>query len=54
MLHIRVLKIVKDAIKNDNVFPPNFSGWFECADLSKGIIINWENTSLTNPKCNKQ
>jgi hypothetical protein len=54
MLHIRVLKIVKDAIKNDNVFPPNFSGWFECADLSKGIIISWENTSLTNPKCNKQ
>lgn len=54
VLHIHVLKIVKDAIRYDNVFPSNFSGWFECADLSKGIIISWENTSLTNPKCKKQ
>lgn len=51
ILHVQVLKIVKGAIRNDNIFPANFSGWFECADLNKGIIINWENTSLTNPKC---
>lgn len=33
-------------------FPDEF-GAFECADPSKGIVIGWEKTTLTNPKCYK-
>jgi hypothetical protein len=29
----------------------NFSGYFECVDNSKGLLIAWERTTITNPKC---
>lgn len=31
-------------------FPDEF-GAFECADPSKGIVVGWEKTTLTNPQC---
>lgn len=38
-----------------NVFPvqvfPDEFGAFECADPSKGVVVGWEKTTLTNPKC---
>jgi len=40
-----------------NVFPvqqfPDEFGAFECVDPSKGFVIGWEKTELTNPKCFK-
>lgn len=33
-------------------FPDEF-GAFECADPAKGIVIGWEKTTLTDPKCYK-
>lgn len=33
--------------------PDNFSGYFECADLTQGMVIGWEKAILNNPKCSK-
>jgi hypothetical protein len=32
-------------------FPPNYSGFFECADESKGTVIGWKSDTLLDPKC---
>lgn len=43
----------KSRIKN--VFPvqqfPSESCYFECVDATKGIVVGWEKTTLTNPTC---
>jgi predicted dinucleotide-binding enzyme len=40
-----------------NVFPvqqfPAEFGAFECVDPDKGVVVGWEKTTLTNPKCFK-
>lgn len=33
------------------LFPPNYTGFFECVDPDKGILINWEETTLIDPEC---
>lgn len=39
----------------EGVFPlqqfPDEFGAFECADPTKGIVVGWEKTTLTNPGC---
>jgi hypothetical protein len=41
----------------EDVFPvqqfPDEFGAFECVDPAKGIVVGWEKTQLTNPKCFK-
>ncbi len=32
-------------------FPDGFSGYFECIDPNKGIVVGWESVSLENPSC---
>jgi hypothetical protein len=34
-------------------FPPDFSGYFECADTSKGTVIGWKESTLDNPQCRR-
>lgn len=34
-----------------NEFPPDRGRYFECVDASKGEVIGWILTTLTNPKC---
>jgi len=45
----------KNRIKS--VFPiqqfPDEFGAFECVDKEKGLVVGWEKTKLTNPKCFK-
>lgn len=53
ILHVRVLNIVKGGLVNNNNFPPNYEGTFECFDASKGIVIEWKEELLINPKCRK-
>lgn len=36
---------------SQEIFPLDFSGWFECVDGSKGVVTGWEVKKLTNPKC---
>jgi hypothetical protein len=32
-------------------FPQNYTGYFECVDRNKGMVIGWEIATLDNPKC---
>ena len=46
---------LKDRLANtfqliDGGYPPN-SGWFECPDASKGVIIGWQVKTLHYPQC---
>jgi len=36
---------------DNNEYPEDFSGSFECVDLSKGIVIGWKLTTLFDPNC---
>ena len=50
---------VKEVNRVKNIFyknnfqlsPPAGSGYFECVDNTKGIVINWVRDSITNPTC---
>jgi hypothetical protein len=35
----------------NQVVPPDYSGFFECADPSKGVVVGWAEKSLDNPQC---
>lgn len=50
---ITLCNILKDVLEegNQNQFPPNYSGSFECVDPSKGVVAGWEEALLINPKC---
>jgi hypothetical protein len=39
------------AIDGGNQVPPVSGFYFECVDLSKGTVVGWEKTTITNPKC---
>jgi hypothetical protein len=36
-----------------NEYPPQQWGYFECVDPSKGIVVDWELRTVTNPKCRR-
>lgn len=44
---------VEDVLEetNQNQFPPNYTGSFECVDPSQGFVAGWEEALLINPKC---
>ena len=42
---------IEENVFQQILFPPNYTGFFECVDVSKGIIIDWEETNLTNARC---
>lgn len=50
---VNVLNIVKNSLQNENVFPPNYKGYFECYDKTRGIIVGWDSVKLDKPKCYK-
>lgn len=33
------------------MFPPQYSGIFECVDLSKGAVVGWEDADLIDARC---
>jgi len=39
--------------ETENLFPPDFFGFFECAEPDKGTIIRWEEAILENPGCSR-
>jgi hypothetical protein len=50
--------VVKSRIPNvydevKQMFPDFVAGYFECVDPSKGFVIGWTKTKLTNPKCRR-
>ncbi len=32
-------------------YPDGYSGYFECVDTERGIVIGWEEVTLENPTC---
>jgi hypothetical protein len=32
-------------------YPELYEGYFECVEEGKGVVIGWENATLTDPKC---
>ena len=48
--NIVILNIESNVFKQV-LFPPNYSGFFECADPARGIIVDWEKAELTSAKC---
>jgi hypothetical protein len=47
----KLTKMIADAIPASN-FPPHTNVYFECADSKKGIVVGWEQVSMsTQPKC---
>ena len=47
---VRYLPDVYDPQERD-YFPEGRTGWFECADPKKGIVIRWEMALLNKPNC---
>ncbi len=52
--NIKVVNRIKDAFPIDlQMYPPNYSGYFECVDTTKGYVEKWIKAELKNPKCHK-
>lgn len=39
--------------ENQTYYPSDYSGYFECADPDKGLVIGWEEAELKNPGCQR-
>lgn len=59
-INISNLQTVSESSRLNGVFqldenilnlPSNYSGYFECVDESKGVVVAWETTILNKPKC---
>lgn len=50
ILHVQVVATVPNAFQPYR-FPPLYNGPFECADPSKGVVVDWVDTLLVNAKC---
>ena len=50
-IHSVVLVSTEYNVFQQILFPPNYNGPFECADSSKGIIVDWVNADITDSKC---
>lgn len=51
---IRIISRVKNvfpSLDGTGLFPPNYFGYFECADPSKGIVVGWQEKMLNSPQC---
>lgn len=45
------LKNVFPSLESAGLFPPDFSGYFECVDPAKGVVLRWEEKMLHSPQC---
>jgi len=51
---ITVVSKVEDIYDGEfklNLFPADYSGFFECVDSEQGIVVGWESSQLFQPKC---
>jgi hypothetical protein len=50
--NITLDKRIKDVYPVVNqMYPAEYTGYFECADTSKGLVIGWEEGQIPSPKC---
>lgn len=48
---IRVIDRKEKVFDQLPAFPADYSGYFECIDESKGVVVDWQYIQLTNPEC---
>ncbi len=51
MTEPKVVKYDADYFLSSSFLSPPRSGYFECIDPSKGIVIDWKSVMLESPKC---
>ena len=49
--HITLVERALNVFRPSEMYPLEYSGYFECIDLSKGWVVGWEEAELDNPKC---
>ncbi|MFN8354773.1 MAG: hypothetical protein U0Y10_10015 [Spirosomataceae bacterium] len=49
---VKVLKRIEGAFPIQ-AYPPYTGVYFECVSSDKGVVIGWEKTTLTDPKCRR-
>ena len=49
---IKLISVLKDQyILNEEQYPENYEGYFECYDPTMGGLAGWEKVKLINPNC---
>lgn len=48
---IQLIERQENVFNHLPAFPNDFNGYFECIDESKGVVIDWIEAELVNPKC---
>jgi hypothetical protein len=52
ILHVTEISRISNMFtKAYDDYPLNYSGYFECVDPNKGMVVGWEETNLVNPEC---
>jgi len=49
--HITLIGRSMNVFRPAEMYPKEYSGYFECVDESKGWLVSWEEANLHNPKC---
>lgn len=53
-INIEITKRLENVYAPDSdKFPAFYSGYFECVDERNGVVIDWEQATLENPKCRR-
>lgn len=54
IVNTQVTKRIENVYRPESeYFPASYSGYFECVDESQGVVIDWEDAMLENPKCRR-
>jgi len=52
--NIKLSSIVENVYEQNRLelaFPPEYDGYFECVDTTRGLVVGWEQALLEFPKC---
>ena len=49
--HVILIERAMNVFRPAEMYPKEYSGYFECVDQSKGWVTDWQEASLDNPKC---
>ena len=49
----RQLQVIKrlENVMNTQLYPPHINVYFECADPSKGVVVDWILADIPTPDC---
>lgn len=51
--NIHVVDRISNYKNRDDIaqYPPSYSGYFQCPDTEKGLVVGWEEAEIENPDC---